>query len=236
MNTPKAENRWERILSIEDVDIWRGTLDGPPGKLAELASTLSSEEQKRARQYHHTREHSRFANRRAILRDILSRYSGIPSHELRINVTATGKPILMNSRAPIHFNMAHSRGIALYAISASGPVGVDIEWVDPNADAMAIAGSHFAPDEIARLLSAREQERGNLFFRIWTAKEAFLKGTGLGLTSGLDRVVVEFDSATPTHICRAYYSDTPSSEAWSVFELPQDSQFVATLAVAPRKN
>jgi 4'-phosphopantetheinyl transferase len=76
--------------------------------------------------------------------------------------------------AGFHFSIAHKRGCAVAAI-ADHPVGVDVERIKPRTS------EHFdevgSPTEWAVLggRSARD------FFRLWTAKEAVLKSTGLGM-------------------------------------------------------
>ncbi|MFM9371358.1 4'-phosphopantetheinyl transferase family protein [Streptomyces sp. Da 82-17] len=87
-----------------------------------------------------------------------------------------GRPALPG--APVHFSLSHSGGLALIAL-AERPVGVDLELL---ADAALVtdvaAGLH--PYERAALAA---DPAPSAFTRCWTRKEAYLKGTGEGLTT-----------------------------------------------------
>lgn len=64
----------------------------------------------------------------------------------------------------IHFNLSHSRGAAVCALSGA-PVGVDVEVLRPP------------PRHLAAGMGAQE------FFRLWTAKEASAKLLGRGIAA-----------------------------------------------------
>ncbi|MHB8532292.1 MAG: 4'-phosphopantetheinyl transferase family protein [Solirubrobacteraceae bacterium] len=96
---------------------------------------------------------------RALLRLLLARYSGEAAARLELRHGANGKPWLAKAGAP-QFNLSHSGPIALYAFSAEGPVGVDVE---------------------------RAGRREDAFLRRWTRHEAAVKclGERLGAGAGL---------------------------------------------------
>jgi hypothetical protein len=80
------------------------------------------------------------------------------------------------------FNVAHSQGLVLIALSQAGPVGVDLEYVDPSVDAIELAETSFAGDEAALVgRAATRAERLDLFYSLWTSKEAIAKADGRGL-------------------------------------------------------
>lgn len=69
----------------------------------------------------------------------------------------------------IHFNLSHSRGAAVCALSGA-PVGVDVELLRP------------APRRLAAGMT------DEAFFRLWTAKEATVKLRGQGIIACRGRV------------------------------------------------
>lgn len=88
------------------------------------------------------------------------------------------KPVF--AHAPdVHFSVSHSGEFWLCAMDAL-PVGVDVQAHEP-ANAMAIARRHFHPMEALWL----ESHPGD-FYRLWTAKEAFVKFTGKGIDNDFD--------------------------------------------------
>ena len=83
----------------------------------------------------------------------------------------------------MRFNVSHSQGIALIAISFMREVGVDIEFVDRNVDVLSVAQKVFSRLEASRMRSLPSNVRASAFFARWTRQEAFLKATGDGLSS-----------------------------------------------------
>jgi 4'-phosphopantetheinyl transferase len=87
------------------------------------------------------------------------------------------------------FNVAHSKGLAVFAFTHNLEVGVDVELLRPLADLEGVAGLALAPSEAAELQSVPAGERATAFFACWTRKEAYLKASGNGLGSPRDVAV-----------------------------------------------
>ncbi|MEU3226161.1 4'-phosphopantetheinyl transferase superfamily protein [Streptomyces sp. NPDC006976] len=85
----------------------------------------------------------------------------------------------------VHFSLSHTRGTALLAFAGT-PVGVDVERV-PEARIVAEISGQLHPAEAEELAALPEAERPAAFARVWTRKEAYLKGQGVGLAGGLHR-------------------------------------------------
>lgn len=98
-----------------------------------------------------------------------------------------GKPFL--PRCPeLHFSLSHS-GAAVMCAVADRPVGCDIQLVAPRS--LRLAERFFTPAECSRIFApASEAERQDMFCRIWTMKESFVKCLGLGLALPLDSFTV----------------------------------------------
>lgn len=104
-----------------------------------------------------------------------------------------GKPYLANIEN-IHFNISHSGRMAMCAIDTK-PVGVDIEKIKPYSDNVA-----------RRIMSAEEwrafavaQNKEEMFYKIWTLKEAYLKYTGDGISALGDITVYPSDDGIKTN-------------------------------------
>lgn len=119
---------------------------------------------------------------RAALRRILCSYVGGGAAALAFERGPHGKPSLTGHE--LQFSFSRSGGVALVAVSAAGPVGVDIERVKPGRAVERIA-RRLARDEAAALAGAGPAERDLAFHRCWTGKEAYVKGRGSGLAHGL---------------------------------------------------
>ncbi|MFE0152156.1 4'-phosphopantetheinyl transferase family protein [Nonomuraea sp. NPDC059007] len=90
----------------------------------------------------------------------------------------------------LDFNLSHSGEWALIAVAPEGRrVGVDVERISSDVDILELAARMYQPEEVERVRAAGAPE----FFRLWTAKEAYIKATGVGLAGLRDTRV------TPAH-------------------------------------
>jgi 4'-phosphopantetheinyl transferase len=79
----------------------------------------------------------------------------------------------------LHFSLSHCNGLALVALCAEGPVGIDLEPISRAPDLSGCENSFCHPDEIAAL-PVEQSARCFQLLEIWTAKEALLKALGTG--------------------------------------------------------
>lgn len=141
-----------------------------------------------------------------LMRSVLSCYAGAVKPEEWCFVTnAHGKPALDQERHSISlfFNLSHSQGKLVVAVSSSESIGVDIEASTRSRRIARIAERYFAPQEIAAMLALPLPQQLERFYRLWTLKEAYIKARGLGLAIPLrhfgflfrsdGRIEVEFD-------------------------------------------
>lgn len=136
-----------------------------------------------------------------LLRKMISAYTGISEKYLEFATGKHGKPSLLNV-PNLNFNLSHSGAYLVFVFSCSGPVGIDIERTNRKADMDKIAARVFFPSEAEQLKNLREIEKRDLFFRLWTRTESFLKGIGTGLSSSLKdkKIQKEYTLWTIQHI------------------------------------
>ena len=82
----------------------------------------------------------------------------------------------------IHFNLSHSGKYVACAISDT-PIGVDIEYNDPQID-LNIAKHYFFNSEYKRII--KSENPSDEFFNYWVLKESYMKYTGQGFHLKLD--------------------------------------------------
>lgn len=160
---------------------------------------------------------------RVALADALSR----PPQELEIEAGAHGKPALADNDPGVHFNLARSGDCCLIAISAVGPVGVDVEQVRPVPDLERIAESRFTPAETRAIAATAHSQRLGAFLNCWTRKEAYLKAIGCGLAGGLDSVEVTVEDQQPAVVSVAGGDPT----AWSLSTPGLEAGLVGAVAL-----
>jgi 4'-phosphopantetheinyl transferase len=190
-------------------------------------SLLDETEKSRAAGISNRAARREFVKCRALLRLLLSKQTGLPAGTLEFATGENGKPILLGT-PEIHFNVSHSYGAALIAI-ASAEIGVDIERIDRSVDYAGVAQSVFSRPEMEMLREAPDARRGEVFFLIWTRKEAYLKATGAGFSSNLPEISTAASGGTIED-----HGDSAGCSAWYVYDLPAGGYFKAALVTAAR--
>ena len=222
--------RSSHVLSAGEVHVWEGSLDQPPEVVGRLRQLLSEDERARAGRFRFEPHRSRYVAGRGQLRSLLGRYLGTPPRELRFEYGEFEKPALAGS--DVHFNLAHSGEVVLFAITRLGEVGIDVELIDARPrDDERLADRFFSPTEVATLRSLPNTDRSRAFLRCWTRKEAFLKARGDGLRLALDTFDVSLAPGQPVALMRTEWSRTEPTE-WSLSDLSDErAGYVAALAI-----
>jgi 4'-phosphopantetheinyl transferase len=167
----------------DEVHLWRAEFDPLQGAPDWLTRALSADERERALRYREHADRARFAWRRGWLRRLLADYLPFDSADLEFSRDARGKPCLSRPKASwLRFSLSHSAGVAVFAVTRSREVGVDVERVRADFPFDDVARRMFPPDEREALEALSKEERVDTFFRMWTRKEAYLKGIGIGLS------------------------------------------------------
>ena len=83
-------------------------------------ATLSVDERARADRFHFDRDRRRYIVARGVLRAIIDRYLDLKPEHVTFDYGPQGKPRLSpaSDQIPLHFNVAHSHELALYAITS----------------------------------------------------------------------------------------------------------------------
>ncbi|GGI80202.1 4'-phosphopantetheinyl transferase family protein [Legionella impletisoli] len=166
----------EYSLSNHRIDVWQFPLTL---NVDALKSLLPQEELDRAARFHFPIHRTRHIAAHTILRFILSRYLNQPGNNLNFAYNAHGKPELKDQY--LHFNLSHSRDLALLAVGKHHPLGIDLEYF--SARPYEGIGQHIFSELENNALTTLPQSLKSLgFFHLWTQKEALTKACGLGLS------------------------------------------------------
>ncbi len=139
--------------------------------------------------------------------------------------------VLESGEAPIRFNISHSRGVALYAVTCGREVGIDLEYMRSDLEVEQIAGRFFSRREIATLHALPAALRRYAFFLCWTRKEAYIKARGEGLSLALDQFDVSLIPGEPAALLGTR-PDADEALRWSLLELtPGPPEYASALAV-----
>ncbi len=145
-------------------------------------SLLDNEEKTRLERYRMPADQQRFLIARGILKTALA--------EIEPSIAAKDWQIKTDQRKPyidheLDFSITHSGDWVGVAI-AQGAIGLDIEQHKDQRSMLDIAKHYFAKDEVAQIEQSDNPK--DIFFLLWTLKEAHLKATGEGIVEGLDQI------------------------------------------------
>lgn len=221
------------ILLSNEVHVWRAPLDLEAACTQTLQRTLSVDEQARAARFHFPKDRARFIVARGVLRAILGRHLKRSPDELQFCYGPQGKPALTKEAGGdiLCFNLAHSEGLALFAVTRGREIGIDLECLRPHIADKEIAEHFFSPGEVATLRALPEHLQQAAFFTCWTRKEAYIKARGEGLSIGLDWFDVTLAPEEPAALLRTRW-DSQEASHWSLHELTPGPGYIAALAVA----
>ena len=161
-----------------DVHVWCIDLQAPA---AASSQCLDEAELERARRFVHSDDARRYVHAHVALRAILGAYLGCEPARAAFVQEPQGKPRLVGPRAGLHFNLSHSKELALLALGAAAELGVDVEAVRPDLPGPDLAAAVLDPRELEQLAALADGAQAEPFVTCWTRKEACLKAVGLGL-------------------------------------------------------
>ena len=225
------------ILSNNQVHVWRANLELSTTAIEQLATCLSSDEISRANKFRFPIHKRRFIVARGILRQLLGNYLQLSPERIEFEYGDRGKPRLATSVAEssLQFNISHSEEYALYGFTHHHLIGVDLEYLREMKDAVKLAERFFSPREFKFLASLTEKQQRKVFFQLWTAKEAYLKAIGTGLTNSLASIDISFDQAGNPNLL-SIEGDLGATANWFMYPCVPETNYVATVAIKTQTN
>ena len=217
-----------RPLPPGTVEVWWCDLASrPESDHAAWEGVTSPDERARADRFAFAGDRRRFLSRRGLLRMLLAGYLGKSPESLRFACDEKGKPRVPDG--DVRFNLSRTGEGVLIGFTRGPDIGVDVERVKGGYMGEEIAGKFFAPSETAALTALPESSRSEAFFRVWTAKEAYLKARGDGLAYPLDAFAVTVDAGEPARL--RWHREESEARRWWLLPLTPSAGFVATVAV-----
>ncbi|MFB8167625.1 4'-phosphopantetheinyl transferase family protein [Kitasatospora purpeofusca] len=211
------------------VELWLLEAAAVPVGPAEL-DDLDEEEHRRAGRFVRDADRAVYLAAHVALRQVLGRHLGIAPAALPFGrepcpgcAEPHGRPRLAGGPAGSaagdpHFSLSHGGGRVLIGLAAA-PVGVDVEPL-PAADSAEVLATTLHPAEQAELADVRPADRPGAFARLWTRKEAYLKGLGIGLAR----------PPAADYLGTAEPARRPAG--WAVTDVPAGPRHAAAVALA----
>jgi len=211
--------------------VWLVDLD-ELARAGDCERVLSERELHRADRFAVARLRRHFVARSAALRLVLGAALDVDPRAVPLATGALGKPRLAGL-SELSFNLSHCEGAAAIALTTAGAIGVDVECAGRVDEQHLIASRFFDASEAETIAGLPRGLAESAFLRCWTAKEAVLKASGVGLTQPLRDVVVDADPRRPLRLRRVPAPLQPRD--WTVHARGLPGRLVlATAVTAPR--
>ncbi len=123
-------------------------------------------------------------NSRVLLSESMKNYKGINIDKEEICRNKNGKPFFANTSLP-KFNISHTKGLTVLALSNSSDVGIDVEETSRNISRSLLNSRLFSQEEKASFKTTMD------FLTLWTKKESAIKC--IGGTIATDFTKTSFD-------------------------------------------
>ena len=218
------------LLDHACIDVWQGQIDIPATAVEACHELLSVAEKQRAAAFTFADKYREYVVSRGLLRKALARVLQRPAGEFVIHQGDGGKPFLdaVCAGQAVCFNVSHSHGLAMVALSLDRQLGIDVEKIRADVNLEKLAARFFSAGE-ARALREYHGDVQAAFFATWTRKEAYVKALGKGIAFGLG----EFDvNVCPHEAPRllANRRDPAAAANWHMENIETEAGFIATVA------
>lgn len=217
------------VLPDDEVHVWYAQLKSWEKQTDSLLDLLNAEERQRAARFKFPAPRKQFVISRALLRQAVGRYLNLEARDIRFRTTANGKPEFAG-KSDLRFNLSHAEGVTTLAFTRNRQVGIDVERIKQNTEAMELAARFFSPQEVQWLRSQPASEHIPSFFSCWTAKEAYIKANGQGLSMPLAGFSV-LPSPGTSRLQLQVNGDLRESARWSLWRLDLGPGLRAALAI-----
>jgi 4'-phosphopantetheinyl transferase len=174
--------------------------DVTPAQLARYDALLDVEERDR-RHGRPAGDRRMFTIIRALVRTVLSHYAPVAPKDWKFAAGPYGRPYIAGPAgagpvgAPsLNFSVSCTGHLAFILVTTGPYAALDAERFRPMANAARTAKSYYsAPEADAVNVAAKDDAHNELFFSLWTLREAYLKARGFGTMVPLPGAIFAID-------------------------------------------
>lgn len=189
----------------------------------EYLSELSPREREHIQKFRHWQDRQRSLLGKRMIRRVLNAY-GI-THLDFLCYDQYGRPFQSQKRG-VDFNIAHSGNWVVCGATDGGRIGVDVEVIKPIE--LDIAKYYFAAEEVRYLYQQEEHVRPEIFYHLWTLKEAYIKAKGNTFHNPLDQFWFDI---TEAKIPRFHLKNQTDPHSWSFRSLFLDDHHIFSVCL-----
>ncbi|WP_129125515.1 4'-phosphopantetheinyl transferase family protein [Geomonas oryzae] len=210
------------------------SLQRDPDERLRLIGFLSEAELRRGARLLDAKKREEFLVGRGLLREMLAKLLCVEPREVEFCEGEFGKPYLRDQQGlgdGVRFNVSHSGATLLMAVSRGREIGVDLEETREDLAFRPMAERYFSLREKEELFGLEPGEQLEAFYRCWTRKEAYMKGTGSGFSQPSTGFDVSLLPGEPPALL-GHRGDSGEVQRWSIIDLDSGPGYCASLALS----
>jgi len=165
-----------RVYHARPADVWTS-----PDARSRAFAWLTPAERARHDRYRHDADRDMFLLGRAMARGLVGAALGVAPTAWAWRDGTRGRPEVDAAACALSFNLAHSGGVVVCALTRDAEVGVDVEDRARAALDRQLVARYCSPAERAGIDAFGDAGWQDQFLKHWTLKEAYLKARGLGI-------------------------------------------------------
>jgi 4'-phosphopantetheinyl transferase len=199
-----------------------------------LMGWLSVDERDRMQRFHAAHHRHAYLIGHALVRGALARELDCDPAELKFVSNPYGKPsvVLPSSHAKLEFNLSHTEGLSVVAVSRVSRVGCDVESLNRSGLDVEIARRFFTLEESQEIVTHPPARQIRRLLSYWTLKEAYIKAEGQGLSMGLDTFYFSLKENQSPRLMLKSGAQQPSA-TWQFKQVILSDHYLMSLAVEP---
>ncbi len=220
------------IINDDEIHIWRFNLDPVKSFNEFFINLLSDEEKKQVEKIKLGDVKNRSIISKAIIKNIISNYLGLNIKQIIFSYNEFGKPVIperINSFR-LNFNISHSGDLGLIAITRKNLIGIDVEKMNELDQIDDIINLCFTETEKYMLSCLESTEKKEVFYKIWTGKEAFIKAIGKGFSFPLKNISFRLNSKKEM-VIGEILDPMNTGKDWQIYNFNPQDNYTSALVI-----
>ncbi|AGX42686.1 4'-phosphopantetheinyl transferase family protein [Clostridium saccharobutylicum] len=184
-------------------------------------NVLNEKELKKAEKFYFLQDKMRYMTGRILTKNLSAHYLLLENKGIHIKYNSHGKPLIVSDKKKIYYNISHSGDYVLLAFTYDGEIGIDVEeekWIHEYKE----LSREFHKEEYEHIYKTNDI---HIFYKFWTAKEAYVKAVGQGLQIKLNSFCIRDDGI---------YKDDSKLDCYNIFIFRVAYLYTAALVVSNR--
>ncbi len=215
-----------------EIHLWYSLLDQPDDIINYFWAILSKEEKDRISKYKFKSLRNRHTVSKGLLKSFISNYLNIEPEEINFVQNEYGKPMLQPelNEIDLQFNVSHSKHLGMFAFTKAHELGIDVESIQETPNLNEIIAMCFSDFEKEWFYKSEPGLQKELFYKVWTGKEAFIKAIGTGLSFPLKEIEFKINSKKIIEF-KSINGDLSHRQKWDIFTFNPIPNFISSLVV-----